>query len=91
LKDLKFTELYEIYGKLLTKKQQVYMDKYFLRDLSLNEIAEICKVSRQTVKDSLDFSKKLLLTYEKTLKLHQKIEKISKLIDDSQIIEILRG
>ena len=91
MKDLKFTELYEIYGKLLTKKQQVYMDKYFLRDLSLNEIAEICKVSRQTVKDSLDFSKKLLLTYEKTLKLHQKIEKISKLIDDSQIIEILRG
>ena len=40
-KDYIFTELFEIYKELLTKNQKEIFDLYYLKDLSLTEIAEI--------------------------------------------------
>ena len=38
--------LYEIYKKLLNDKEKNYFEYYFYEDYSLNEIAELYKVSK---------------------------------------------
>ena len=37
-KNVEFSMLYDIYGKLLTKKQQEIFEEYYLYNLSLREI-----------------------------------------------------
>ena len=52
-KRIRFGQLYAIYGGLLTEKQQKIMEEYFYDDLSLGEIAENTRTSRQAVYDLL--------------------------------------
>lgn len=61
---IKYIELFDVYGKLLTKKQQSIFNLYYMSDLSLREIAENLEVTHQAVKDSLDKSRSLLDNYE---------------------------
>ena len=39
------SDLYNIYGKLLTDKQSQILEKYIFDNLSLGEISEICSIS----------------------------------------------
>lgn len=43
--------LFDFYGELLTDKQREYFDLRYNEDLSLGEIAEQCRISRQGVWD----------------------------------------
>ena len=52
-KRVRFGNLYDIYGSLLTEKQQDIMRQYFCEDMSLGEIAEAVGTSRQAVYDLL--------------------------------------
>lgn len=79
--DLKYTMLYDVYGKLLTKKQQDIFEEYFLYNLSLREIAENKKISYQAVRDSISKSKKLLSEYEDALNMKQLVENVNKVKD----------
>lgn len=71
-------ELFDLYGALLTQKQQQIFRCYYFDDISLSEIAEFSNISKQAVKDSLDKSEKLLTNYEDKLKLYQKQQKVQK-------------
>ena len=71
-KDLKYSELYQEYNKLLTKNQQEIFELYYLCDLSLGEISEIKKISRQGVSDALAKTRESLENYENCLKLCDK-------------------
>ena len=53
MKDIKYSELYQAYGGLLTPSQAEITEMYYLFDLSLSEIAEIKSVTRQSVADTL--------------------------------------
>ena len=64
--------LLSLYGKLLTKTQQKYMDLYYNEDLSLSEIGENENITRQAVRTILVKSKNKLQEYEKELKFMQK-------------------
>ena len=44
---IRFGSLYEMYGALLTEKQQQCLELYFCEDYSLAEVAAEMKVSRQ--------------------------------------------
>ena len=61
------TLLYDYYGKMLTVKQQEYIDMRYNQDLSLGEIAEIQNVSRQAVFDNLARTEALLRRMEENI------------------------
>ena len=61
------TLLYDYYGKMLTDKQQEYIDMRYNQDLSLGEIAEIQGVSRQAVFDNLTRTEALLRRMEENI------------------------
>ena len=69
---IKISLLYQLYGKMLTEKQQEIIEDYYNNDLSLSEIAENNDITRQAVRDIIKKSEKKLNSYEKTLGLMQK-------------------
>ena len=64
--------LYDLYGGLLTAKQQNIFDLYYQDDYSIGEIAEELEISKQAVFDALKRSEKILADYEKKLSLAAK-------------------
>lgn len=71
-KVVRIGRLYDIYSCLLTDKQANFIDLYYNHDLSLGEIAQNHKISRQSVYDTIKKSEALLENYEKKLKLYKK-------------------
>ena len=61
---LEMTLLYDYYGDLLTERQRQCFDLRYNQDLSLSEIAEELKVSRQGVYDNLNRAEALLRNME---------------------------
>ena len=76
MKDLRYSQLFDTYGALLTDLQREMCEQYFLYDLSLSEIAEEKGVSKQSVSDTLKKSRELLDYYEETLHHSEVIQKI---------------
>lgn len=74
--------LCEIYGNLLTKRQQNILNDYFNADLSLSEIAENNNITRQAVNDIVKKGENKLLEYEKKLGIMKKTVNQEKLIQD---------
>lgn len=80
-KTIYYNYLYDYYGSLLTDKQRTYYEDYYFNNLSLAEIAENNKVSRNAVHNQLKIVIEKLEFYEENLKLYEKSKKISKLLD----------
>ncbi len=78
---IRMNSLYDIYGKLLTEKQRMYYEYYYLSDYSLSEISEILSVSRNAVHMQLKNVVSHLENYEKILKMLEKKKKINSIID----------
>ena len=53
MKNLKYLQLFDAYGPLLTEHQRELCELYYMCDLSLTEIAEQKGVSKQSVSDTL--------------------------------------
>lgn len=71
-KQVLYYSLFAFYNTLLTTKQKKYFRNYFIENLSLQEIADLQKVSRTAVHDSLQKVISLLNQYESKLHLYQK-------------------
>lgn len=84
-KSIYINELYDLYGSLLTKKQQEMIELYYCDDLSLSEISEQFNVSRNAVYDCLKKGIKQLENYENELKLHQKEEELTKFFNEIKL------
>ncbi|WP_206812245.1 putative DNA-binding protein [Paradesulfitobacterium ferrireducens] len=79
--------LADFYGPLLTGKQRNAWDMHFEQDLSLAEIAEVEKTSRQAVHDLLKRTERILLEYEEKLGLVQRfISEREKLLEISGLL-----
>ena len=86
--------LYDLYGILLTKKQQTYFEEYYFNNLSYGEISEKYNISRNACFKQLKIIEDKLFDYEKKLKLYYKKEKINaiiNMIDDKKIKEKLEN
>ncbi len=82
-KNLEFTQLYEIYGQMLTARMQDIFEQYYYSDLSLREIAANNNISYQAVNDSIKKSEKQLLEYEKNIKALEMKQDVLYLIENS--------
>ena len=68
----KISLLYDFYGKLLTEKQRQVMALYHEENLSLSEIGEEFRITKQAVHDTLKKAEQSLMEYEKNLGLVDK-------------------
>jgi hypothetical protein len=82
--------LYDFYGELLSEHKKQLFEDYILNDLSLSEIAEERKISRQGVHDMIRRCSRELKDYESKLALVQKFqsakEKLNTIKEISQTI-----
>lgn len=83
-----FNDLYDLYGCLLTEKQQKYFEDYYFNNLSLSEMAENYNVSRNAISKQLHNIIKKLENFDDKLDLlnkKDKLESISKRIEEVSI------
>ena len=78
-KDLAITELFDIYGELLTERQRELFTSYYIYDLSLSEIEQPEGKTRQNVYEQVKKVKAKLTEYESLLKIKQKNDKLKAL------------
>ncbi len=79
-KDLSLTILFDIYGGLLSANEKDAFEYYYCDDLSLSEIAEIMKMTRQGVRDNIVRAEKLLRDCEEKLGLKKKFSEAERLL-----------
>lgn len=79
---IKFGNLFDFYGQLLTEKQQKILQMYYLEDFSLGEIGDIASVSRQAIYDVVKRAEKILDDYENKLELYKKFNEQNRLLED---------
>ena len=85
---LYYTMLFDTYGELLTEKQKNYFQEYYFLNLSLAEIAEKYKVSRNAIHNLLKDTKNILEHYDTVTHIvekHAKLRKIEEMIPDEKI------
>ena len=89
-----FSSLYNIYGELLTQKQQQIFESYVFNNLSLGEIAENFNISRQAVLDCVNKSCSQLNKYESTLgvlknntNVKNVLENVLNVVTDKKLLE----
>ena len=80
-KNVKVSILCDLYGKLLTKKQFEFLDDYYNNDLSLSEIAENNRITRQAVRDIIKKGEKKLFEYEEKLQFMKRMSNQEKTIE----------
>ena len=73
-KNVTVSILLDIYGKVLTDKQQDVLDLYYNENLSLAEIAEEIGITRQAVHDCIAKGEKKLFNLEETLGIMKKLD-----------------
>ena len=88
-------DLYDIYGELLTEKQQEYFEDYYFNNLTLAEISENNDVSRNAIHKQLKETEEKLNHYEEKLKIMEKNKRIKEICNEleedikTKILDIL--
>lgn len=80
------TLLLDVYGDLLTKKQQSVLRMAYEEDLSLSEISEITGVSRSAVLDTKTRGEKCLRRYEDALSVIGSAERRKKALTEAKAL-----
>lgn len=90
------TALYEIYKELLNEKERNYFEYYYFEDYSMQEIADLYKVSKAYASKYLNQIIDKIVNYEKILKINDRNSKIIEILKNvrdedikSKIIELL--
>jgi len=77
--------LFDLYGTLLTTHQQAMIKDYYQFNLSLKEIAEQRTITRAAVSDALTQAKRLLMKFEKALKVNDLQETLRTWLTDDSV------
>lgn len=77
-----YNELYDLYGKLLTDKQQEYFENYYFNNLSLGEMAENYGISRNAIHKQLKIVIDKLNDYEDKLGLNKKLKALDLIVKE---------
>lgn len=82
------TNLYDYYKELLTEKQRRTFEDYYFDNLTMEEIAENNKISKNAVSKTLMETKEKLESFEKSLSLYGNYQSITKLVDEETLKKI---
>ena len=74
--------LYDLYGGMLSKNQQIVYEYHVIDDLSFTEIGEELKMSRQAAYDLFKNADKKLKEIDKKLELSMRFKDIEKLANE---------
>ena len=89
-KNLDVIMLFDVYGEMLTQKQQDFISFYYNDDLSLAEIAENEGITRQGVRDAIKRAEAQLIAFEEHLGLHKRLDKTRKGLEEiSELIKLI--
>jgi predicted DNA-binding protein YlxM (UPF0122 family) len=80
-----YNNLFDIYGSLLTEKEQVTFRDYYQEDLSLSEIANENNVSRAAVQKTIKTVLDKLKYYEDMLHIYDKNVRLSEILNQNDI------
>ena len=80
-----YNNLFDIYGSLLTEKEQVTFKDYYQEDLSLSEIANENNVSRAAVQKTIKTVLDKLKYYEDMLHVYDKNVRLGNLLQENKI------
>ena len=80
-KDLRVSILMDFYGEILTETQRETVDAYYNQDMSLGEIAEDRKISRQGVRDAIKRAEQLLIDMEERLGLAKRFQDVQRALE----------
>ena len=69
---LKYSVLFSYYNELFSKKQKQYLELYLEKNMTLSEIADEYKVTRQAVFDNIKRGFKQLDKYEEKLEIFKR-------------------
>ena len=83
-----YSNLFDYYEQLLTKKEQEYFRDYYFNNLSLQEIADNYEVSRNAISKTLKEAKEKLDYYENNLNLFKNKEKIKSIVSNEVLKKI---
>lgn len=86
---VRYGELFETYGKLLSEDRQVIMKQYFDYNMTLAEIAKERRVTRQAILDSITKSCQKLDDYEKSLHLLEKKKNLKNSLNELRNLKSL--
>ncbi len=79
---LHYTELYDLYGSLLTERQRSIFEDYFFENLTLEEIAQFDGVSKSSTAKTIKQIKVTLDETEKNLHFLEYMKKIKAEFED---------
>ena len=89
-KNLDVINLFDIYGEMLTQKQQDFICYYYNDDLSLAEIAENEGITRQGVRDAIKRAEAQLFSFEEHLGLYSRNEALKTGLEEiSELIKLI--
>ena len=74
------SDLFDLYGSLLTDKQQLYFKDYYFNNLSYGEIGEKYGTSRNAIFNQIKIIEEKLKLFEKKLQLYRKKQIINDII-----------
>lgn len=80
-----FAILVKYYGNMLTERQRNIIKMYVDNNLSLAEVSEELKISRQAVKDALDTALNSLNNMEEKLQFIARDNKIKEIIENTNL------
>ncbi len=81
-KNIEISLLFDFYGELLKPAGREAVDLYYNEDLSLAEIADRMKITRQGVRDNIKRSEKQLYEFESKLGLFKRFKELESGLDE---------
>ncbi len=89
------SDLYDLYGELLTDKQKEYFEEYYFDNLTLQEIGENHGISRNAIHKQIKETEEKLMHFEEVLNLYNKNKRIKEICNNldedikNKILDIL--
>jgi uncharacterized protein len=78
-------DLYDIYKKVLTDKQQAYFEDYYFNNLTFQEISDLYDISKTAIHKQIKETEDKLINLESLLGIYKRNNEIKDLIKDCDL------